>query len=66
MTEFFAKKRLFGDVCSLFGGLLLPLGFSPFDVWLTPFISLVVLCLTWSNVTSIRAFWRGWLFGCGM
>lgn len=66
MTEFFAKNRLFGDVCSLFGGLLLPLGFSPFDVWLTPFISLVVLCLTWSNVTSIRAFWRGWLFGCGM
>lgn len=50
---------------ALFGGLLLPLAFSPFDhPWLAP-VCLFALFLTWLNATPLQALLRGYVFGLG-
>jgi apolipoprotein N-acyltransferase len=46
--------------------LLLPLAFSPFDLFPLAIIAPAVLFYLWHDGTAARAAWRGGLFGLGM
>lgn len=47
-------------------GLLLPLAFSPFDLFPLAILAPAVLFYVWRDGSAARAAWRGWLFGLGM
>jgi apolipoprotein N-acyltransferase len=53
------------DVLAVFGGLLLPLAFAPFDVPILAIGALALLFLSWLNATPWRACLRGYGFGLG-
>ena len=53
------------DGLALLAGLILPLGFSPFDLAPVAVISVAGLALLWGGTTARRGAWRGWLFGLG-
>lgn len=53
------------DILALFGGLLLPLAFSPFDYAFLAVLGLLLLFASWLKATPGRAFLRGYLFGLG-
>ncbi len=55
-----------GNVMALFAGALMPLAFAPFFLYPLALLSLLLLFLSWDNVTARQAAWRGWLFGLGM
>jgi len=55
-----------GDVLALLAGALLPLAFSPFDLFPLAVLAPAILFRAWLHVTPRRAFRRGWLFGAGM
>jgi apolipoprotein N-acyltransferase len=69
-TNFYKKtskvKLLWGDFFALFAGILLPLAFQPFGLYIFAFIAPAILLLVWRNVSAKRACWRGWLFGLGL
>ena len=60
------KKAWFLDFVALVSGMLLPLAFAPNNVYFLAFISPALWLTTLLNITSGRAFWRGWLYGFGM
>jgi len=55
-----------GNAVALIAGAILPLAFSPFDFFPIAVISLLLLFLSWHNVATKTAAWRGFLFGLGM
>ncbi|MCX7121248.1 MAG: apolipoprotein N-acyltransferase [Gammaproteobacteria bacterium] len=50
---------------SLFIGALLPLAFSPFDIYSMAFIIPAILLFVWKKASPKKAFITGWLFGLG-
>jgi apolipoprotein N-acyltransferase len=51
-------------LASFLAGLLLPLAYSPFDLfWLAP-LCYAVLFYSWSGLSPSRTFWCGFSFGC--
>jgi len=55
-----------GDVLAVIAGVLMPYAFAPFHLPLLALISVMLLMLTWSGVSSRRAFFRGWIYGLAM
>lgn len=55
-----------GEVIALLGGILLTLSFSPFDLPPLAIIALLMLLLSWQQVSQKKAVWRGYLFGLGL
>ncbi len=55
-----------GDIAALAAGALMPLAFSPFDLYPLAILCLAVLFRLWQGVGPGRAAWRGGLFGLGM
>lgn len=53
-------------MAALAGGLLLPLGFAPFDLFLLAVLSPALLFVLWLEVSPGRAAFRGFLYGFGM
>ncbi|HSD96898.1 MAG TPA: apolipoprotein N-acyltransferase, partial [Sulfuricaulis sp.] len=47
-------------------GLLLPLAFSPFDLFPLAVLSPALLFVLWSDPSPGRAAFRGFLYGAGM
>ena len=54
------------DLLALAAGLLLPLAFSPFDLYPLAVLSPALLFSTWRGATPRRALRRGALYGLGM
>jgi len=65
LTAFLRTARG-GDLAALILGALLPLAFSPFDLWPVAILSPAGLFLLWRGCDPRGGFWRGWLFGFGM
>lgn len=59
------QTRLGGDLLALTSGGLLPLAFSPFDIWPLAILCIALLLWLWQWGTPRRAAWRGGLFGLG-
>lgn len=59
-------KPALGDFLALIAGLLMPLGFAPFEWRMVPYFSLALLLLLLRTPSSRRAFSRGFIFGLGM
>ncbi len=53
-------------MAALAGGLLLPLGFAPFDLFPLAVLSPVLLFVLWRDAAPGRAAVRGFLYGLGM
>lgn len=53
------------DLLALFAGSLMPLAFSPFDIYLTPLLCIGMLLFVWRNASPSQAALRGYLFGWG-
>ena len=54
------------DVAAVAAGLLLPLAFSPFDLFPLAILAPALLFVFWHQASPGRAAWRGYLFGLGM
>jgi len=54
------------DAVALVAGLLLPLAFSPFNLFPLAVMAPAVLFYLWFEGSAARAAWRGFLFGLGM
>jgi apolipoprotein N-acyltransferase len=59
------QTRLGGDLLALVSGGLLPLAFSPFDVWPLAIFFIALLLWLWQWSEPRQAAWRGGLFGVG-
>lgn len=59
------KTRLGGDLLALISGGLLPLAFSPFNVWPLAIFFVALLLWLWQWSEPRQAAWRGGLFGIG-
>jgi apolipoprotein N-acyltransferase len=55
-----------GSMLALLAGASLPLAFAPFYFYPVAVVSLVLLFISWQQITPKQAAWRGWLFGLGM
>lgn len=53
------------SLVALFSGTLLPIAFSPFNIYSVAFILPAILLIIWLHSSAKRAFWIGWLFGLG-
>jgi len=59
-------KNWRGEVVSVIAGVLMPLAFAPFDIFPLVFISLAALFFLFQSTDStLRVFFRGYLFGIG-
>ncbi|MHB8534310.1 MAG: apolipoprotein N-acyltransferase [Sulfuricaulis sp.] len=66
ISSFFALAPAWADAAALVGGLLLPLAFSPFNLYPLAVVSPALLFILWRDVSPGRAAWRGFLYGVGM
>ncbi|HEX7026310.1 MAG TPA: apolipoprotein N-acyltransferase, partial [Gammaproteobacteria bacterium] len=67
LARFFNEvKPPLGDAFALVAGLIMPLGFAPFEWRWLPYVSLALLLLLLDAGSARRAFFRGFLFGLGM
>lgn len=57
---------MWADVAALAGGLLLPLAFSPFNMFPLAVFSPALLFILWRHASPGRSAWRGFLYGAGM
>jgi len=55
----------FGAYWALFAGILLPLAFSPFELYALAIISPALLLAVLLKSNNKQAFWRSWLYGVG-
>lgn len=53
------------SIIALLSGALLPLAFSPFDIYSLAFILPAILLFIWKNKSPTQTLWTGWLFGLG-
>ena len=53
------------SLAALFSGALLPIAFSPFNIYSAAFILPAILLCIWLHSSAKKAFWIGWLFGLG-
>lgn len=60
------RQPVAADAAALAAGLLLPLAFSPFDLFPLAVVSPALLFVLWTDVKPGRAAWRGYLYGLGM
>lgn len=65
MLQILGQTRLGGDLLALVSGGLLPLAFSPFDVWPLAIFFIALLLWLWQWSEPRQAAWRGGLFGIG-
>jgi apolipoprotein N-acyltransferase len=65
-SNIFSLPPAWADVAACVAGSLLPLAFSPFDLFPLAVLAPAVLFLLWREVSPVRAAWRGLLFGLGM
>ena len=63
---FIGWQGMKGHIASLAGGALLPLAFAPFQFYPVAVVSLILLFLSWQDVSAKQAALRGFLFGLGM
>ncbi len=54
------------DAAACVAGALLPLAFSPFDLFPLAVLAPALLFVLWHDASPRRAAWRGFLFGLGM
>ncbi len=54
-----------GTLVALLAGMALPLAFAPFYLYPLAVLSLSLLFLSWNNVSTKCAAWRGFCFGLG-
>ena len=59
------QSQIVMDICTLIAGLLLPLAFAPYNIYLLAFICPLIWLIGLRDSTNKRALWRGWLFGFG-
>ncbi len=68
--EFFLERQIrttwWGDLLALCAGLVGPLAFSPFNLYLFAFFAPILLFISCRGLSVRRAFWRGWLWGLGL
>ena len=65
----FFQRRLtpaWADAVACVAGALLPLAFSPFDIFPLAIFAPALLFLLWRDISSARAARRGFLFGIGL
>ena len=55
-----------GDVLAVIAGILMPFAFAPYEFSFLALVSLILIMLSWSGISTKRAFTRGWLYGLGM
>lgn len=55
-----------GSLLALLAGAMMPLAFAPFYFYPVAVLSLILLFVSWQQITPKQAAWRGWLFGLGM
>lgn len=55
-----------GEGIALMGGILLALSFAPFDYPLLAIVALLLLLLSWQQVSTAKGIWRGYCFGLGL
>jgi apolipoprotein N-acyltransferase len=65
-SNIFSLPPAWADAAACVAGSLLPLAFSPFDLFPLAVLAPAVLFLLWREVAPGRAAWRGFLFGLGM
>lgn len=58
-------SRPWGELLALVAGCVFPLAFAPFEWRPLGWLSLLLLFLSWWQVSPRRAFLRGWLWGLG-
>ena len=59
------EKRL-GDFLAVIAGASLPLAFAPYSLFPIAVLSPALLFLLWQNISTKRAFLRGWLYGVSL
>jgi len=52
-----------GDFLAVIAGASLTLSFAPYSLFPIAVLSPALLFLLWQNISTKRAFWRGWLYG---
>ncbi len=55
-----------GDFLAVIAGASLPLSFAPYSLFPIAVLSPALLFLLWQNISTKRAFWRGWLYGVSL
>lgn len=65
-SSFSSLPPAWADVAALAGGLLLPLAFSPFNLFPLAVFSPALLFVLWRDASPGRAALRGFLYGLGM
>ncbi len=65
-SNFFSWPTRGIDLAILVAGALLPLAFSPLELFPLAVVSPAILFYFWQRVTPASAAWRGFLFGLGM
>lgn len=65
ILQILGQTRLGGDLLALISGALLPLAFSPFNIWPLAVFFIALLLWLWQWSGPRQAAWRGGLFGIG-
>lgn len=60
------NRKYSNDFLALISGCFLTLAFAPFNLFPLAFLCPAILLYTWFDVSPLRAFFRGWLFGFGL
>jgi len=55
-----------GDMLALLAGASLPLSFAPYGLFPLAVLSPALLFFVWQNISPLRAFWRGFVYGVGL
>ena len=55
-----------GDFLAVIAGASLPLAFAPYSLFPIAVLSPALLFLLWQDISTKRAFWRGWLYGVSL
>lgn len=65
-SNIFSLPPAWTDAAAGVAGALLPLAFSPFDLFPLAVLAPAVLFLSWRDASPGRAAWRGFVFGLGL
>ncbi|MFZ2170293.1 MAG: apolipoprotein N-acyltransferase [Methylococcaceae bacterium] len=58
-------SKYYWDFLALIAGILFTLAFAPFDYDYLALVALIILFVSWQNISAGRALLRGYLFGLG-
>jgi apolipoprotein N-acyltransferase len=65
-SNIFSLPPAWADAAACVAGALLPLAFSPFDLFPLAILAPALLFVLWRDASPRRAAWRGFVFGLGM